>query len=175
MNGVITVCLCLSTLTFSVGIADKMEMEVLDTDVSDNSFPPWTMVHSKNITCGPITPGLKFPAQTWTCADAKVDGQRLAYGLYPDISVDPKCMSTHGLDELAEVCLAMMRAMDVFKPLWAAFITEATCDYHNSPRRYLNRTKSETSEDEVSYSWVNLNAGNGWVHTFKCMAYKSAT
>ncbi|KAJ8322218.1 hypothetical protein KUTeg_000689, partial [Tegillarca granosa] len=49
-----------------------------------------------------------------------VDGMRLAYGLYPGLGVDDKCTETKGFDDVTELCLVMMDAIDIKKELWAA-------------------------------------------------------
>ncbi|XP_033727854.1 uncharacterized protein LOC117317163 isoform X2 [Pecten maximus] len=72
-RGFITYTLCVFLFALSLCLSDVLEttVEDEDTDVPDHSFPSWTMVHNKNVTCGTIKPGLKFPSQTWTCADAR--------------------------------------------------------------------------------------------------------
>ncbi|XP_033727853.1 uncharacterized protein LOC117317163 isoform X1 [Pecten maximus] len=167
-RGFITYTLCVFLFALSLCLSDVLEttVEDEDTDVPDHSFPSWTMVHNKNVTCGTIKPGLKFPSQTWTCADARVDGYHLAYSLYADIGVDRKCVETRGLDELAEVCLAMMREMDVHKPLWAALVTNATCGYHEGKRGYLKKVRE-------GFEWVDMQSGHGAMYTFRCMAEKT--
>ncbi|KAJ8322219.1 hypothetical protein KUTeg_000690 [Tegillarca granosa] len=90
---------------------------------ADKSFPNYTLVYNRNVSCGKHKVGL-FPAQTWTCADIRVDGMRLAYGLYPGLGVDDKCTETKGFDDVTELCLVMMDAIDIKKELWAALRNE---------------------------------------------------
>lgn len=48
---------------------------------------------------------------------------RLAYGLYPGLGVDDKCTETKGFDDVTELCLVMMDAIDIKKELWAALVS----------------------------------------------------
>ncbi|KAL4218021.1 hypothetical protein ACF0H5_022759 [Mactra antiquata] len=132
----------------------------------DKPFPFPITIHGKNVTCVNETkhiPGL-YPAQTWTCEDMRVDGRRLAYGYNPSITKDKMCGETQGFDELSEVCRDLMRQMEAKKELWAAFVTNATCEYIDEPRYMLNFKGSGT------YTWFSMDKGNGWIYTLRCMA-----
>ncbi|CAC5425425.1 unnamed protein product [Mytilus coruscus] len=129
----------------------------------DRSFPNHNLIYERNVTCGEHSKG-SFPSQTWTCADVKVNNLRMAYGLYEGI--DTKCTETKGFDELAELCRQMMRSIEVKRTLWAAIVSNASCDYHNENRVLLNRTKE-------NFVWHDMTSGFGWIHTIQCMAMRT--
>lgn len=139
--------------------------EVLHYRVEDKPFPSPLVIHSRKVHCSQDdhSPGM-FPAFTWTCKDMRVDGMRMAYGYNPSITKDNKCQETNGRDELAEVCRRMMHAFGASYTLWAAFVTNATCNFINEKRVFLNLTGPNM------YEWEVMKPGYGWIDTLRCTA-----
>lgn len=52
----------------------------------------------------------------------RIDGKRLAYGLYPGLA-HAECSETKGFDELAQICHVLMNSFGAQKTLWAAFVS----------------------------------------------------
>lgn len=136
--------------------------EAISDRYPDKPFPSQNLIYNRNVTCGESKGG-RFPSKTWTCADIRVNNLRMAYGLYD--GMDAKCTETKGFDELAELCRMMMKSIEVSELLWAAMVTDASCDYHNDKRVLLNRTKE-------NFVWHDMGPGYGWIHTLQCMALK---
>lgn len=142
--------------------ADKAAQVRLD----DKPFPTGRKIHNRTLTCSEqFEPG-KFAAQTWTCKDMRVDGLRLAYGYNPSITKSHLCVETKGFNELAELCRRMMQEIGSEKKLWAAFVTNANCDYISEERFLLNMT------GPGRFGWSKMKSGYGWIDTLHCMAVK---
>ncbi|KAK3088616.1 hypothetical protein FSP39_021311 [Pinctada imbricata] len=149
----------------------RIEYDVIMNALNDKTFTN-EVIYGRNVTCGEHKPGL-FPSQTWTCADIRVDGLRLAYGLYPGIGVsDVRCTETKGFDELRQLCKKLMESIVSERPLWGAFVSNASCDYHDEKRLILNMTGKKVGEDEYIrlYEWYEMDPGYGWIQTLQCMA-----
>lgn len=145
-----------------VVVADK----AVPVRVNDTLFPTGKLIYNRTVSCSEkFEPG-KFPAQTWTCKDMRVDGLRLAYGYNPSITKSHLCVETKGFNELAELCRKMMQGIGSEKKLWAAFVSNANCDYINEERLLLNMTQ------RGRYGWSKMKSGYGWIDTLHCMAVK---
>ncbi|CAL1534915.1 unnamed protein product [Lymnaea stagnalis] len=132
----------------------------------DKTFPSKTLILNQTVTCGQLTPG-KFVAPTYSCSDLRVDGSRLAYGYYFGWAVgqdDQRCQETSGVHEFAQLCLLLLKSINVDKlGFKAVYIPKSTCAYINETRRLLKRFS------DSDYRWTNLPPGWGWTETIQCM------
>ncbi|XP_060588188.1 uncharacterized protein LOC132743652 [Ruditapes philippinarum] len=92
-----------------------------------------------------------------------VNGMRMGYGYNPSITKDNRCQMTNG-DELTEVCRQMMQGFQSSYNIWAAFVTNATCNFINEKRVFLNMTGPNI------YKWEEMKPGYGWIDTLRCTA-----
>ena len=141
----------------------ELSEELSEKRFLDKSFPSRNLIYDKNVTCGEYSHG-NFPSYTWTCSDIRVNNLRMAYGLYE--GMDKKCTETKGFDELAELCRMMMKSVEINKNLWAAMVSNASCEFHNENRVLLNRTIE-------NFVWHDMPPGYGWIHTIQCMAERA--
>ncbi|CAG5118376.1 unnamed protein product [Candidula unifasciata] len=122
----------------------------------DLSFPAHTLILKENVTCGNYTPG-KFVAPTYTCADLRVNGHRLAYGYYSG-------WETSGVHEFAQLCLMMLKSINVEKlGFKAAYVPKSTCAYINETRKLLKKVSGS------EFKWTDFKPGWGWTETIQCM------
>ncbi|BFZ21145.1 hypothetical protein BsWGS_24184 [Bradybaena similaris] len=136
----------------------------------DESFPPVMHILSQNVTCGKNIPG-RFVAPTYTCADLKINGRRMAYGYYSGWAVgqeDQRCQETAGVHEFAQLCLLLLKSISVEKlGFKAAYIPKSTCAYLNETRKLLKKVSP------TEYVWTDFKPGWGWTETIQCMTDKS--
>ncbi|BFZ11047.1 hypothetical protein BsWGS_14086 [Bradybaena similaris] len=132
----------------------------------DQSFPAHTVILNENVTCGNYTPG-KFIAPTFTCADLRVSGHRLAYGYYSGWAVgqeDQRCQETAGVHEFSQLCLMLLKSINVerlgFK---AAYVPKSTCAFINESRKLLKKVSAS------EFKWTDFKPGWGWTETIQCM------
>ncbi|XP_012942964.1 uncharacterized protein LOC106012988 [Aplysia californica] len=133
---------------------------------ADESFPPETTVLQQTITCGKHEPG-RFVSPTYTCADLRVNGSRLAYGYYHGWAAgqhDLRCQETAGVHEFAQLCIYLLRSINKHdKGFKAVYIPNSTCTYINETRKLLKKVSAD------GFEWRTFKAGWGWTHTLQCM------
>ncbi|KAH9492012.1 hypothetical protein Btru_029654 [Bulinus truncatus] len=130
------------------------------------SFPSRNVIYNQTVTCGQINPG-KFVAPTYTCADLRVNGYRLAYGYFFGWSVGQeyqRCQETYGNHEFAQLCLTLLKSIGMEKMGFkAAYIPKSTCSYMNETRKLLKKTS------DTDFIWTDFKPGWGWTETIQCM------
>lgn len=161
----------LTTLQNGVSAAEEQKDEKLTPDrFYDQDFLPNNWIYNRNVTCGKQTKGI-FPSRTWTCANIRVNGRKIAYGYYPFKSEYPypagKCFETRGRDDMGGICLGLMEHVNETAKLWVASVTNATCGHTNDKRVLL--TIDTSKPESPQYVWVDLGHGFGWVETLHCL------
>ncbi|XP_064597241.1 uncharacterized protein LOC135463748 [Liolophura sinensis] len=126
----------------------------------DTSFPVFNKVMGRNITCDAHIPG-EYPGPTWTCADMRVDGLRVAYGYHPRVSVSGFCTDTGGRENLGAICRGLLWANQITKTFWAASVSEATCATTEQKRAIV-------IEEDRDFYWKDFKSGRGWMITIHC-------
>lgn len=153
---------------------DKQQSDNFETLPSDRfydkAFLAHNWVYNRNVTCGKQSKTI-FPSRTWTCANIRVNGHKLAYSHYP---FKPgyrhpggRCFETEGRDDIGGICLGLMENVNETAKLWVASITNATCDHTNDNRVLL--TIDNSNPDNLQYVWDDFGEGFGWVETLHCL------
>ncbi|XP_041360815.1 uncharacterized protein LOC121377038 [Gigantopelta aegis] len=127
----------------------------------DSPFKKNTILFGRNVSCSPDFEKGMFPFKTYTCADIRVDGLRLAYGYYDGMGVSERCQETGGKHEFAELCRRLLFHMEGDVPLHSVYVPKASCEKLAEPRVILTRT-------EKGYKWKDMGHGNGYVLKLQC-------
>lgn len=131
----------------------------------DLLFDSSTVLHGRNVTCDNRSDSdYKFPAETWSCYNMRIDGLRLRSYYKQKSSGHCTDENYKGKSDLGALCRQLLEAHGIEAELWAAFIVKnPSCGGSSSGERmmFLKTNKS--------YEWVKYQAGKGYVLTLRCM------
>ncbi|XP_014787318.1 uncharacterized protein LOC106881444 [Octopus bimaculoides] len=156
-------------LFYAYTLVSLTEADKLPSDrYHDKSFLPTSLIYNRKVSCGNMTPGV-YTSRTWTCSNIRVDGRKIAFGHYPVKSPHVKnhCFDTNGTDDIGGICLGLMKHVNESAKLWAASVTNATCDYTEEERVLLTFNASDSENHK--YIWKDLPGGSGWIETLHCL------
>ncbi|GAB1598062.1 uncharacterized protein LOC115210716 [Argonauta hians] len=159
-------------LFYAYTLVSLTQADTLPSDrFHDKPFLPVNVIYNRKVSCGDIIPGI-YTSRTWTCSNIRVDGRKIAFGHYPLKSrhVKNQCFDTNGTDDIGGICLGLMKLVNESAKLWAASVTNATCDYTEEDRVLLTFNSSDS--ENLKYVWKDLPGGSGWIETLHCLTLR---
>lgn len=136
----------------------------------DLLFNAWTVLHGHNVTCDGVADSeYRFPAETWSCYNMRVDGLRLRS--YYKLSSSDCTDDEKGRNDLGALCRQLLEAHKIRSELWAALIVKnPPCNNSDGERMMFLKTNASYEETtNRSYEWVKYKAGKGYIQTLRCM------
>ncbi|KAI0231648.1 hypothetical protein LSAT2_017999 [Lamellibrachia satsuma] len=158
--------------------------------LSDTLFANWTELAGRNVTCDNWKhPPVKFPSDTWSCYNIRelftpatrraarqarsgeprfsgVDGRRLRYWYIPGFGAETHCSDgkkkNDGLNDVAALCRAMLKAHGISRELWTAYVNDASCRRSNKERFVFRKVNGK-------YKFDTFPSGHGYVILLRCM------
>lgn len=158
--------LCLLLLVLGQGV------RALAEGIRDSPFPEVTVLFHRKVTCNNTAKSENvYPSETWSCKDMRIDGHRMRYWYHVpdhDCTDAPESFGFYKegrKNDVAGLCLAMLKANNIHKPLRAAFIHEPSCGHSGAERMLLIQNNSVPE----GYEWQAFPAGKGYMRTLRCM------
>ncbi|CAH1774717.1 unnamed protein product [Owenia fusiformis] len=158
---------CFLTLLTFVGLTNGRSIE--SSTYRGKAFMTTTVVSGKVINCQPSGNGF-FPSQTWICSNITIDrGKRLVYGYLEGLSRDKECgdIPDTGENDLSALCVELLKKHGEERPLWAAYVSKASCRSTNQERMIFSKQRGGR------HAWNYKRAGKGYVETLQCMILPS--
>lgn len=140
---------------------------VSDERKPDKLFANWTALSGRNVTCdNGKHPDVKFPADTWSCYNIRVDGRRLRYWYIPGFGAETHCSDgkkkNDGLNDIAALCRALLKAHGITRELWTAYVNDASCSHTKKLRVVFRKLNGK-------YQFETFPAGRGYILLLRCM------
>lgn len=140
---------------------------ISDERKPDTLFANWTELAGRNVTCDNWKhPPVKFPSDTWSCYNIRVDGRRLRYWYIPGFGAETHCSDgkkkNDGLNDVAALCRAMLKAHGISRELWTAYVNDASCRRSNKERFVFRQVNGK-------YKFDTFPSGHGYIILLRCM------
>ncbi|KAK2171855.1 hypothetical protein NP493_1019g00041 [Ridgeia piscesae] len=133
----------------------------------DKLFAKLTVLSGRNVTCDSTEHrDVKFPADTWSCYNIRVNGRRLRYWYIPGFGAETHCSDgkkkNDGLNDIAALCRALFKAHDIKRNLWTAYVNDASCRHSTKERVVFRKLNGK-------YQFDTFPAGRGYILLLRCM------